>query len=160
MKHHSFFSLSPDIVAYASMFRLGPSYGAPPPERDFTIARSEALIVPLTTTSERKFELVTACPDCDLVWLTSDALTTPLALVSPTNSLIRTSTSFVLVPLFTSNKVKVIVCTSVTSVRFSVTVLPSGLILGEPAMRPDLPASGVTEAPLNVTAVGNVNTTW
>lgn len=130
------------------------------PERDFTSARSEALIVPLTTTSERKFALVMACPDCDLVWQTSDALTTPLALVSPANSLIRTLTSFVLVPLLTPNKVRVIVCTSVTSVRFTVTVLPSGLIIGGPARLPDLPGSGVTVAPLKVTADGNVNTTW
>ena len=107
-----------------------------PPDRDFTSARSEALIVPFTVTSVRKFELVTACPDCDLVRLTSDALTTPLALVSPTNRLFLKLTSFVLVPLFTSNRVKVIVCTPVTSVRFSVTVLASAPISAAPPCGP------------------------
>ena len=70
-----------------------------------------------------------------------------------------TATLLVPVALFTPDKVIPIVCPLEMFVRCSVTVLPSGLIIGDPDMVPDMPACGVIVAPLNVTALGKVNTT-
>ena len=50
---------------------------------------SDELMPPLAFTSERKFVASTACPMRPLVWATSELLTVPLPLVSPTSTRIE-----------------------------------------------------------------------
>src|SRR5439155_15691291 len=58
-----------------------------------TCATSTELIAPFAFTSSRKFEPVTATPTCDLVRLTSEALTAPFPFISPTRTHMETGTS-------------------------------------------------------------------
>ena len=129
------------------------AYGTDVPDLDFTNETSEALITPLAVTSARKLDAVSDCPVSALVWLTSDALTVPLPFVSPTRMLIGMVMSFVLVPLFTPNKVIINVCAFVTPLRFTVRVaVPLPLVLVT------IPVPEVTLALLNVTGFRNVTT--
>ena len=134
------------------------------PKFDLTRETSELVIEPFTLTSSRKLDASAVCPTSCLVRLTSAESTEPepSGIVSPIRTPIWTVTLYrlVLMPSFTSNNLMVIVCTSLTLVRFTVTCVLSELIIGGPASLPDPPAPGVTVAPLNVTkAVGKVNTT-
>jgi hypothetical protein len=72
--------------------------GSAVPDFDFTIETSEALIEPLTVTSVRKFDPVTGCPDCSLVWLTSVAFTVPFPQVSPSRKPIGACNTEVTLP--------------------------------------------------------------
>src|SRR6266446_4787575 len=94
--------------------------GSAVPTLALTCATSTELINPLAFTSSRKFEPLTAWPTCDLVRLTSEALTAPLPFTSPTSTPMETGTSPVLVPLFTLWSVTVILWTLVTPVRLTV----------------------------------------
>src|SRR2546422_4192256 len=76
-------------------------YGSAVPDLDFTVEISELLIRPLTVTSVRKVEAVGIVPLCALVWLMSDELTEPLAVVSPRRTAIGTLTSPAFVPSLT-----------------------------------------------------------
>src|SRR2546428_4746568 len=58
-------------------------YGSAVPDLDLTVEMSELLIRPLTVTSVRKLLDVATVPLCAFVWLMSDELTEPLAVVSP-----------------------------------------------------------------------------
>ena len=54
---------------------------------DFTVEMSELLIRPFTVTSVRKLLELATVPLCALVWLMSELLTDPLAVVSPSSTL-------------------------------------------------------------------------
>ena len=55
------------LEARDSETRALSGHGSPVPDFNFTLETSVPLIDPLTVTSLRKFEPVTACPDCNLV---------------------------------------------------------------------------------------------
>src|SRR5438132_892443 len=71
------------------------------PDLDFTVEISELLIKPLTVTSVRKVEPFGTVPLCALVWLMSELLTEPLAVVSPRRTAIGTLTSPAFAPSLT-----------------------------------------------------------
>ncbi len=56
------------------------------PDFDFTVEMSELLIKPLIVTSVRKLLEFATVPLWALVWLMSELLTEPLAVVSPSNT--------------------------------------------------------------------------
>ena len=105
-------------------------------------------MVPLAFTSSRKFALVTVCPDCNLVWLTSDELTEPLPLVSPTRTAIGMATSPIFVPVFTLDKVTDILCALVTPVKLTVTA-----VVPLPVTLLTIPMPDVIAALLRLTAL-------
>jgi len=121
------------------------------PTSDLTSVTSVALIVPFTFTSSRKFEPLTVCPTCDLVRLTSEALTTALPFTSPMSTPMETGTSPVVVPSFTLCSVTVIRWTLVTPVRLTVICdvpLPLKLLT--------IPVPEVTDALSTVTVVAKL----
>ena len=123
------------------------------PDFDFTEETSVPLMAPFTTTSSRKFEMVTACPDCNLVWLTSVPVTEPLPDVSPARILIGMETQPIFVPSLTSARLIEIVCALVTPERLTVTCDPLTLKVAT------FPVPDVTDAPLTDTGLAKVTTT-
>src|SRR4051812_23297961 len=111
------------------------------PVSDLIRPISVALIDPLAFTSFRKLEYSAVAPESDLAWLTSEAVTAPLALTSPTRMLIGIVMSLVLVPLLTPNNVTAIVCPLATPVR----LIPSALV-PLPAVLATLPVPVVIAA--------------
>src|SRR5439155_11367107 len=103
--------------------------GSAVPTLDLTSATSTELIKPFAFTSSRKFEPVTAWPTCDLVRLTSEALTTALPFTSPISTPMETDVSPWCVPSFTLLSKTVITWTLVTPVRLTVTSDPLTLKL-------------------------------
>ena len=79
-------------------------------------------MLPFTVRSFRKFVTSSVCPVFNLIWVTSEAFTELLPVVSPMRIPIGTLTSDVIDPLFTLVSVTVIVCAFVTPVRLTVTV--------------------------------------
>ena len=121
------------------------TYGNEIPERARTLVLSPLLMKPSTFTSERTFVALVACPERLRVCSASPELTKSSPLVSPTSTPICTPTSPVLVPSFTPNKVTVILCALVTSVRLTVTV-----VVPLPPLLLTDPVPAVTDALVNV----------
>src|SRR5438552_3168792 len=99
---------------------------------------SELLIKPFTVTSVRKVEAVGIVPLCALVWLMSDELTEPLAVVSPRSTPIVPETLPTKgehpVGTFTPVKVTVRYWALGTPVRFTVHWFGPGPLLTEPVL--------------------------
>ena len=125
------------------------------PDFNFTVETSVLLIELDTITSLRKLVASTACPDRNFVWLTSDELTEPLAVVSPRSTPIGTLISPMLVPSLTPLSVTVMRCALVTPVRSTVIV-----VVPLPVLPLTDPAPTVTAALVKVTELGKVNTIW
>src|SRR6266849_8026767 len=106
-----------------------PALKAAVPTLALTWATSTELITPFAFTSSRKFEPLTATPTCDLVRLTSEALTAALPFTSPTRTPMETDVSPWSVPSFTLLSKTVITWTLVTPVRLTVTSDPLTLKL-------------------------------
>lgn len=114
---------------------------------------------PLAVTSVRKLALVTALPDCALVWLTSDEFTAWLAVVSPTSTSIRADAGPNVLPdtsraLF---RVTIKCWIFVTPVRFTVTWFTSGPIAGAEVVA--VPCV-VLAVPAAATLRSKVKTSW
>src|SRR5256885_873130 len=95
---------APDHVVSSAAPNSADGYGSAVPDLLFTSEASTASMNPSTLASSRKFELVTALPDCDLVWLTSTASQNRSALVSPISTAIGMPTSPVLPPPLTPRR--------------------------------------------------------
>src|SRR3989442_13939439 len=76
-------------------------YGSAVPDLDFTVEISELLIKPFTVTSVRKVEAVGTVPLWALVWLITEMLTKPMAVVSPRSTPTRIKTMMGYVPYTT-----------------------------------------------------------
>ena len=96
--------------------------GSAVPERDLTNEMSALSMNPSALTSSRKFELPTACPDSDLVWLISAESTKVSAFVSLISTAIEPTTALLklLAESVTLVRVTAIVCALVTPVRFTI----------------------------------------
>ena len=91
------------------------------PDLDFTVEMSELLIKPLTVTSVRKLPMLATVPLCALVWLMSELLTEPFAVVSPRSTAMGAVRMLLLFPTESDTFVKLTVITwaFVTPVRFT-----------------------------------------
>src|SRR4051794_38128864 len=128
------------------------SYGRLLPDLDFTKPTSVALMVPFTTTSDRNVDAFTVPAEAfSFVWATSLAVTVPLPPLSPDRMPIGTMRLPMLVPSLTFERVTPSLCTSVTPVRFTVTVPPL-------TVKVEPPVPGETAAFPTVTGFANVTT--
>src|SRR4051794_385766 len=134
--------------------RIAKNYGSVCPVLAFTIPISLALIVPLTTTSDRKFVASTGRLACDFTCPTSVALTLLLPLISPASTFMITLLSGIACAavLVTPLNFTVSCCTSLTPVRFTVMVLPEIVEFAT------VPVPAVTVAFPVATALLNVKT--
>src|SRR2546428_9602239 len=96
-------------------------YGSAVPDLDLTVEMSELLIRRLTVTSVRKLLEFATVPLCAFVWLMSDELTEPLAVVSPRSTPIDAERRLLLFPAesVTLLKLTVITWALITPVRLT-----------------------------------------